>query len=72
MVLDSTLLNTQHYKVMIKGKVEQFRGKKLCPPVHCGVVAIEKEAFGSLLTKVANFTNLDYTIFVINKHVLAI
>ena len=25
MVLDGTLLNTQHYKVRIKGKVEQFR-----------------------------------------------
>ena len=27
MVLDATLLNTQHYKVRIKGKVEQSRGK---------------------------------------------
>ena len=25
MVLDATLLNTQHYKVMIKGEVEQSR-----------------------------------------------
>ena len=25
MVLDATLLNTQHYKVRIKGKMEQFR-----------------------------------------------
>ena len=25
MVLDTSLLNTQHYKVWIKGKVEQFR-----------------------------------------------
>ena len=25
MVLDATLLNTQHYKVRIKGKVEQSR-----------------------------------------------
>ena len=25
MVFDATLLNTQHYKVRIKGKVEQFR-----------------------------------------------
>ena len=25
MVLDAALLNTQHYKVMIKGKVEQSR-----------------------------------------------
>ena len=25
MVLDAALLNTQHYKVMIKGKMEQLR-----------------------------------------------
>ena len=25
MVLDASLLNTQHYKVRIKGKVEQYR-----------------------------------------------
>ena len=25
MILDATLLNTQHYKVPIKGKVEQSR-----------------------------------------------
>ena len=28
MVLDATLLNTQHYKVRIKGKVEQSRKKE--------------------------------------------
>ena len=27
MVLDASLLNTQHYKVRIKGKVEQSREK---------------------------------------------
>ena len=37
-------LNTQHYKVSIKGVVA------------IGVVAIEKGAFGSPTTKVANFT----------------
>ena len=41
------LLNTQHYKVRIKGKVEQL---------HLCVVAIERGAFGSPLTKVTNFT----------------
>ena len=40
MVLDAVLLNTQHYKVRIKGKVEQSRD-------WSGVVAIEKGAFGS-------------------------
>ena len=35
-VLDAALLNTQHYMVKIKH-----------PPLHFGVVAIEKGAFGS-------------------------
>ena len=45
MVLDVALLNTQQSKVYVKGKVEQSRE-----------VAIKKGAFGSPLTKVANFT----------------
>ena len=32
MVLDATLLNTQHYKVGIKGKVEQSREKSSTLP----------------------------------------
>ena len=59
MVLDSTLLNTQHYQVRIKGKVKEFR-----PLQHLGVVAIEKGAFGSLSITVANFT---YNSFLFNK-----
>ena len=47
MVLDTSLLNTQHYKVRIKSKVE-----------HLGVVAIEKGAFWLSSTTVANFTLL--------------
>ena len=54
MVLDTALLNTQQYKVRIKGKVEQSRERSSAP--HLGVVAIEREAFGSPLTKVTNFT----------------
>ena len=37
MVLAATLLNIQHYKVRIKGKVEQ---SKEWSSVHLGVVAI--------------------------------
>ena len=48
MVLDASLLNTQHYKVRIKGKVEQSREG----------VAIEKGALGLPSTTVANFTLL--------------
>ena len=46
MVLDATLLNTQHYKVRIEVKWSN-PGKG---------VAIEKRAFGSPSTTVANFT----------------
>ena len=53
MFFDAALLRTEHYKVRIIGKVEQFRER---PPLHLGVVAIEKGAFESPLTKVANFT----------------
>ena len=60
----------QHYKVEIKGKVE-----KSCEwssaPLHLGVVAIEKEAFGSPLTEVANFTYI-YIYIYLNKSDLII
>ena len=58
MELDTTLLNTQHYKVRFKGKVEQSREWSSAPPLHLGVVAIEKGAIGSPSTMVANFTYL--------------
>ena len=55
MLLDTALLNTQHYKVSIKAKVEQ--SKKECRlSLHLGAVAIEKGDFKSPWTKVANFT----------------
>ena len=56
MILDAALLNTQHYKIRIKGKVEQSREKRSALPLHLGVVAIEKWAFGLPSTKVTNFT----------------
>ena len=31
-VLDATLLNTQHYKIQIKGKVEQYRERSSALP----------------------------------------
>ena len=58
MILDATLLNTQHYKVSVKDKVEQSREWSSDFAIHLGVVAIEKGAFGSPSTKVANFTYL--------------
>ena len=32
MVLNTSLFNTQHYKVHIKGKVGQFRERSMPPP----------------------------------------
>ena len=46
-VLDTSLLNTQQYTVRIKSKVEQSRERSSPPPLHFGVVAIEKGAFWS-------------------------
>ena len=54
MVLDAALHNTQHYKVRIKDKVEQSMKRSSVLLYTTGVVAIEKGAFGSLSTKVAN------------------
>ena len=54
MVLDASLLYTQHYMVRIKGIVEQSRERSNAP-LHLGVVAIEKGAFGSSSTMVTNF-----------------
>ena len=56
MVLDASLLNTQHYKVWIKGKAEQSRERSSALPYILSVVAIEKGAFGSPSTTVTNFT----------------
>ena len=55
MVLDAALLSTQHYKVRIKGKVEQSL-EWSSTPLLIDIVAIEKGAFGLPLGKVANFT----------------
>ena len=55
MVLDTSLLNSQQYKVRVKWSNP---GKGVAPSLLVGVVAIEKGAFYSPSTKVANFTHL--------------
>ena len=55
MVLDSSLLNTRHYKVRINGKMEQFRERSSALP-------FEKGTYGSPSTTVANFTFFYITI----------
>ena len=57
MVLGAALLNTQHYKVRIKGKVEQSRERSRAP-LHLGVVAIENGAFESPSTPVSNLLSV--------------
>ena len=47
MVLNTSLLNTQQYKVRIKGKVEQSEERSSALPYTSVVVAIEKGAFWS-------------------------
>ena len=54
-LFDAALLDTQHYKVRIKGKVKQSK-EKSSTPLHFGVVVKEKETFGSPPITVPNFT----------------
>ena len=56
MVFDAALLSIQQFQVRIKGKVEQLWEWNSAFPLHLYVVAIEKGAFESPSTKVANFT----------------
>ena len=63
MVLDTSMLNTQQYKVRIKGKVEQFRERSSTLSLHFGVVAIEKGAFGSPSTTVKLYNNLHHLVY---------
>ena len=55
-VLFTSLLNTQRYKVRIKGKVERSRERCSAFSYTLVVVAIKKGAFWSPSTIVANFT----------------
>ena len=66
MVLDTSLLKTQYYKIRIKGKVEQSR-KGAAPPLHFCEVAIEKGDFRSPSATVTNFT-FTYIQLYVNKN----
>ena len=76
MVLDTSLPNTQQFKVGIKGKVEQFReGSCALPHTHrCS--NYRKGAFGSPSTKVANFTfillNVGFTTIYIYIYIIMV
>ena len=62
MVLDSALFSTRHYKVRIKSKEKQSREWSCAFPQHLNIVAIQKGAFGSPSTTVANFA-FTYLVF---------
>ena len=69
MVFDTSLLNTQHYKIWIKGKWSN-QGKEVAPSLHLSVVAIEKGAFGSSSTTINLLTYIYIYIYIyISKHV---
>ena len=55
MVSDTSLFNTQHYKVRIKRKVEKSRERTSALLLHVGVEAIQKRLFVSLSSMVTNF-----------------
>ena len=55
-VLHASLINTQYYKLGIKGKVDQSREWSSALSYSSVLVAIEKGAFASPSTLVANFT----------------
>ena len=61
-VLDATLLSTQHYKVRIKGN-GAIQGMEQCPLLHLSVVAIEKGAFWSPSNKVTNLYHFNLVFF---------
>ena len=56
MVLDTSLFNTQQYKVRIKDKTKQSRERSCVIPLHLGVISNEKGVFVLPSTTVANFT----------------
>ena len=60
MVLDTFLLDTRHYKLLDQGESRTIQRMECRPLLYSGLVAIEKGAFGSPSTEVANFT--DFTI----------
>ena len=64
MVLDAIMLNTQYYKVRIKGNVEQSKEWSSGLPYTSVYYLLKRGAFRSPSTKVANFTILYLFIYI--------
>ena len=54
-IFDTSLIDTQHYKVWIKGKLSN-PGSEQRPPLYHNVVTIEKGIFRSPLSTVSQLT----------------
>ena len=59
MILDASLVNTQHYKVRIKSKWSNPE-KEVAPSRHLSVVAMEKGAFGEPSANLLYSSELDF------------
>ena len=64
MVLNASLLKTQHYKVGMKGNMDQSWESSSAYPLHLGVVSIEKGTFGSPSTTVDKFIYIYIYIYI--------
>ena len=70
MVLDVTLLNTQYYKVWIKGKVEQSKECSSTLPYALVQQLLKREPSGSPLTMVAKlYLDLAKWAFFVSKNI---
>ena len=65
MVLDASLLNTQHYKVRIKGKVEQSRERSSVPPTHWCSKLSKREPSGQPRLWSPTFFTTFYSVFAV-------
>ena len=63
MILDASLLNTQHYKVGVMSKLGQSKERSSALSLYLGVEVNEKGALGSLSTTVTNFTHFFLQLF---------
>ena len=63
MLLNAALLNTQQYKVQIKGKMEQS-WERSSALLHLGVVPIEKGAFPFPSTTIDNLTYIYIYVYI--------
>ena len=62
MVLDTVLINTQHYKLRLKGKVDQSREWSSTLSCISVLYLLKREPSGHPRLKVANFTYMQFNV----------